>query len=308
MDMHVVKATVSRTAAAALASLVLLSSNSVAQHPTSELVSWSPSPPANGSALLLTVRRMVDTSDAIKGVTGSLADQELHFERSDGGNFVALGAIPIEAGDTLELSLTVNWSAGEQQRLVVLIPSKRVNFGADTLSVATRFTEEPDSALAERIERERELARGVTPIAHRTERIWSGRFMRPLSTEITSGFGRARVMNGEVQSRHLAVDLDGEGGEPVFATGGGLVALVRNFYYSGNVVFINHGAGLITAYSHLSRAAVVEGQNVTRGQIIGRVGSTGRVTGPHLHWTARYGTVPIDPLSLLHPELTAALP
>lgn len=295
-------------AAALVANSVLLSSIVLAQSRAAELVSWSPSPPANGSAVLLTVRRMVDTSDTITGVTGSLADQELHFERSEGGNFVALGAIPIEAGDTLELSLTVNWSAGEQERLVVLIPSRRVNFGADTLSVATRFTEEPDSLLAERIERERELARGVTPIAHRTERIWSGRFMRPLSTEITSGFGRARVMNGEVQSRHLGVDLDGEGGEPVFVTAGGIVALVRNFYYSGNVVFINHGAGLITAYSHLSRAEVVEGQNVTRGQIIGRVGSTGRVTGPHLHWTARYGTVSIDPLSLLHPELTAALP
>ena len=78
-----------------------------------------------------------------------------------------------------------------------------------------------------------------------------------------------------------------------------MVALVAPFYLAGNVVYLDHGEGLISAYFHLSRTDVKLGDIVERGQIIGAVGRTGRVTGPHLHWVTRYGGVTVDPMSVL---------
>jgi murein DD-endopeptidase MepM/ murein hydrolase activator NlpD len=78
-----------------------------------------------------------------------------------------------------------------------------------------------------------------------------------------------------------------------------VVELIGNFYLAGRAIYINHGGGLVTAYFHLSRAYVKEGDTVAAGQRIGAVGKSGRVTGPHLHWVARYGAVSADPMSLL---------
>lgn len=83
------------------------------------------------------------------------------------------------------------------------------------------------------------------------------------------------------------------------AAGRGVVALVGNLYLAGHAVYIDHGAGLVTGYFHLSRVDVAEGDTVARGQIIGGVGKSGRVTGPHLHWIARYGAITVDPMSLM---------
>jgi murein DD-endopeptidase MepM/ murein hydrolase activator NlpD len=107
------------------------------------------------------------------------------------------------------------------------------------------------------------------------------------------------VLNGEVQSRHLGTDFAGKVGAPVRAANAGIVALVADFYLAGTVVYLDHGEGIVTGYFHLSKALVATGDTVTRGQIIGRVGQSGRVTGPHLHWIARYGRLTVDPMSLL---------
>jgi murein DD-endopeptidase MepM/ murein hydrolase activator NlpD len=123
---------------------------------------------------------------------------------------------------------------------------------------------------------------------------------------VTSGFGRGRVFNGTVTSRHMGTDFAGAVGAPVRAANRGVVRIVDRFYLGGNVVYIDHGAGLVTAYLHLSQADVAVGDTVQRGQIIGRVGATGRVTGPHLHLIARYGQITVDPLTLLRVTQSAA--
>jgi murein DD-endopeptidase MepM/ murein hydrolase activator NlpD len=110
------------------------------------------------------------------------------------------------------------------------------------------------------------------------------------------------VYNGEVKSRHTGTDFAGAVGAPVSAAGRGVVALVADFYLAGRAVYIDHGAGLVTAYFHLSRADVAQGDTVAAGQRIGAVGQSGRVTGPHLHWVARYGIISVDPMSLLELE------
>jgi len=96
----------------------------------------------------------------------------------------------------------------------------------------------------------------------------------------------------------MGTDFAGAPGAPVRAANRGVVRIVDAFYYGGNVVYVDHGGGLTSAYLHLSRQLVAEGDTVTRGQVIGRVGATGRVTGPHLHLIVRYGRVTVDPMSL----------
>jgi murein DD-endopeptidase MepM/ murein hydrolase activator NlpD len=129
--------------------------------------------------------------------------------------------------------------------------------------------------------------------------MWTAAFVRPRSSRITARFGSGRTFNRTLASRHLGVDFAGKVGAPVRAANRGVVALVANFFLAGNVVYIDHGAGVVTGYFHLSRALVAEGDTVTRGQEIGLVGATGRVTGPHLHWSARYGALTVNPLDLL---------
>ena len=129
--------------------------------------------------------------------------------------------------------------------------------------------------------------------------MWTSSFLRPRDTKVTSRFGSGRVFNGRVSSSHLGVDYRGSTGEPIFAANRGVVALVAEFFLAGNVVYVNHGDGLVTGYFHMSQPEVAVGDTVERGQEIGLVGSTGRVTGPHLHWSARFGALTIDPGDLL---------
>jgi murein DD-endopeptidase MepM/ murein hydrolase activator NlpD len=143
------------------------------------------------------------------------------------------------------------------------------------------------------------MAGEVSEAAHRTPRLWTGDFVMPRDAGVTSGFGDGRVFNGQVSSRHTGLDLRGGPGDPVVAPTRGVVALVEQFELAGNNVYINHGAGLVTAYFHLSEQLVVAGDTVEAGTPIGRVGATGRVTGPHLHWVVRYGHTSVDPRSLL---------
>ena len=95
------------------------------------------------------------------------------------------------------------------------------------------------------------------------------------------------------------MDFDGAVGDSVLATNRGVVAYAGELYYSGTTVFIDHGAGLLSGYLHLSSVLVAAGDSVAPGQLIGRVGASGRVTGPHLHWLASYGEVNVDPVDLL---------
>jgi murein DD-endopeptidase MepM/ murein hydrolase activator NlpD len=153
--------------------------------------------------------------------------------------------------------------------------------------------------------REARRAHEVASAAHETPRLWHDAFVRPRPSRITSGFGGGREFNGTVTSRHMGTDFAGAVGAPVRAVNRGVVRLVDRFYLGGNVIYIDHGAGVTTAYLHLSRQLVAVGDTVRAGQVIGHVGATGRVTGPHLHLIARYGQVTVDPLSLLALESLA---
>jgi murein DD-endopeptidase MepM/ murein hydrolase activator NlpD len=119
-------------------------------------------------------------------------------------------------------------------------------------------------------------------------------------------FGSRRIINGEPRSPHSGVDYPARRGEAVLAIARGVVRLSDDLFFGGNSVFIDHGDGLVSMYMHLSRVDVAAGQQVERGQRIGAVGSTGRATGPHLHFGIRWHGARVDPALLLGP--TDAIP
>ena len=120
-------------------------------------------------------------------------------------------------------------------------------------------------------------------------------FISPIDSLITSAYGKKRFINGELRSPHLAIDLRGKEGTPIYAPKNGKVVLVANHFYSGNILILDHGGGLFSSYSHMQKHNVIEGDDIAKGEVIGFVGSTGRVTGPHLHWTIYLNKNRINP-------------
>jgi murein DD-endopeptidase MepM/ murein hydrolase activator NlpD len=240
----------------------------------------------------------VKTRDGAMLSGGEAAGEPLHFQRFRDGSARAMIAVPVEAPDSLPVLLFLGTDE-QRDTLPILLPVRRGGYANETLSVPPAYAR-PDSAASARIQSEIERSRQVSRRSQGKRRIWRGSFRLPRRSRITSAFGSARVYNGEVQSRHLGTDFAGAIGAPVRASGQGVVALVADFYLAGRAVYIDHGAGLVTAYFHLSKALVREGDTVVTGQRIGLVGQSGRVTGPHLHWVARYGAISVDPMSLLH--------
>ena len=130
---------------------------------------------------------------------------------------------------------------------------------------------------------------------------WQKGFIMPVNKGRTSGnFGGQRIMNGKPKSPHQGLDLAAPEGSPVFASSDGIVTLSDGeYFYTGNVIVINHGQNLSTIYAHMKTRTVKKGDIVKQGDIIGHVGQTGRATGPHLHWGASINGTRFQPLSLL---------
>ncbi len=266
--------------------------------PPKPVVTWTPARPAQGGFVMF--RAVPAKGDStIEGFTGHFAGEVLHFRRDSTGAFIAFGGVPVETRGNLDLPLAIARTGGTTDSVVLKVPVLASKFGKETLSVDPQFTDQPDSALAARIGREAILIRAAWIKTHQTPRLWTEPFARPRPSKITSGFGTGREFNGVVQSRHLGVDFDGSVGSTIRASNAGVIELVGEFYYSGNIVIVNHGGGIATAYLHMSKLLVKEGDTIAKGQLIGLVGSSGRVTGPHLHWIAKYGTISVNPLTLL---------
>ena len=129
--------------------------------------------------------------------------------------------------------------------------------------------------------------------------LWKGRFVEPVSGKISGRFGSRRVINGQPRKPHSGEDIAAPKGTPVIAMNDGMVRLTADHFFSGKGVIVDHGLGLFSMYFHLSSVDVKHGQVVKKGQVIGKVGSTGRATGPHLHWGVRLNGSRVDPYSLL---------
>lgn len=257
----------------------------------SAVISWEPTAPARGALFRVRVAGAPMSTE----LTGAVAGEALHFTKDSIRESFA--AVPIEGADSLDVVVRCNAGAGADS-LTVRIPTVAGDYPIERLRVAPAFGRRPDPATAARTARESRRATTMAENAHDTPRLWEPGFLLPRESRITSGFGGGREFNGTITSRHMGTDFAGATGAPVRAANRGVVRIVDAFYYGGNVVYIDHGGGLSSAYLHLSEQLVAAGDTVSRGQTIGRVGATGRVTGPHLHLIVRYGGVTVDPLSL----------
>lgn len=153
-----------------------------------------------------------------------------------------------------------------------------------------------------RIAKEREIKkRKKAEIGKIDSALYSAGFIRPVKGGVlTSRFGSQRILNGKPRNAHNGLDIAAPRGTPVYACSDGKVIFVADdFYYSGNFILIDHGQGLNTSYLHLSKTFVKEGDWVKKGEKIGEIGTTGRSTGPHLHWAAQWYSKRVDPAVLL---------
>jgi murein DD-endopeptidase MepM/ murein hydrolase activator NlpD len=188
-------------------------------------------------------------------------------------------------------------------------PDGSVSVGTETLSVSAGRYPETHLEVEQRYvdlsdEDQQRAARESRHIAEiyalRSDQSdWLVPFTSPLPG-VTGGrnFGHRRFFNGQPRNPHTGADLRAAEGTAVLAANGGRVVLAENLFFSGNAVFIDHGAGVISTYLHLSRIDVAVGDRIERGAQIGLAGATGRVTGPHLHWGIRVLDARVDPFTL----------
>ncbi len=234
---------------------------------------------------------------AIDDVTVHTFGRDVPAFETDDGTWRAIAGLDLDTKPgpaTVDVTATVDGRSVQATRdcriLAKTFPTRR-------LRVAPDYVNPPPDILA-RIQRDAALLERTWAATSPT-RLWNGPFVRPVPQRANSAFGTRSIFNGEPRSPHSGADFLSPAGTPVHAPNAGRVLVAENLYFTGNTVVVDHGLGLLSLFAHLSRMDVEAGEMVTTGQVLGAVGSTGRVTGPHLHWTLRAGGARVDPLSLL---------
>lgn len=244
-----------------------------------------------GSLLLLEVRSRKPLSE----VTAEWNSKNVPFWQASAGaadsdkapatdsREAILGVDLEKAPGTYPVVVHVQTAGSKPETCTLQIPVRAGKFATERLQVGKQFVE-PSPEQIQRANEERDKLRAifdqVTP-----EKLWDGDFRVPLDGVTTGGnFGKRRVLNGQPGSPHSGVDFPAVTGTPVHAAQSGRVALAQELFFSGNTVVVDHGLGIYTFYGHLSEIDVKVGNELQSGQVLGKVGATGRVTGPHLHW------------------------
>nr|WP_257456282.1 M23 family metallopeptidase [Archangium lipolyticum] len=256
------------------------------------LLSLQPGTARPGDPVLVTVRGLHEAP------TGTLGERPLRFYPVRGG-FQAVTGLPVEQTPG-QVAVKVTVPAAGSAAPVELSGTLDVvapGWPSRTLKVANKFVKPPPEVQT-RMEQDKAafaaaFAQGFVPPSFGENFAW------PRQGRVTAPYGDLRTFNGKKQTQHFGTDVDGAVGTPIYAANAGTVVMRRDNYASGNTVLVYHGAGLYTAYFHLSAFDVKEGQRVERGQLLGKVGNTGRVTGPHLHWGVKVDDLWVDGETLL---------
>ncbi len=250
---------------------------------------------APGELVIVEVR----ADEPLSTVEGRIFDRRVGFYRGPDGSWRGLVGIDLDVEPGLhDFVLRVTAVAGGRTSEQV----HRVGVGDKAyptrqLRVAPRYVEPPPE-VAERIARESREQQAIFASSS-PDRLWKGAWQRPVPGAATSAFGSRSVFNGQRRNPHSGADFRAAEGTPIEAPNHGRVVLTGDTYFSGGSVILDHGWGLYSYFAHLSKILVEEGALVEPGQVLGEAGSTGRVTGPHLHWTVRLNGARVDPLSLL---------
>jgi len=219
------------------------------------------------------------------------------FPAADVPGWYALAGVDVEAPlgpSTLHILVHEPGSTYDFSQTVVIQAS---HYRTSSLSVAPKYVE-PDPEQLLLIKDDTDLKARIFS-QHAVQPLWEGSFHAPVQAPPTDSFGTRRMFNGKMASIHKGMDFRVGTGTVVRAGNRGVVVLARPLYYEGNCVVIDHGMGLWTISMHLSQIDVREGQFVAQGERVGLSGTTGRVTGPHLHWAVRWQGTYLDPAKLL---------
>ncbi|QRK07861.1 M23 family metallopeptidase [Archangium violaceum] len=258
------------------------------------LLSLQPVAARPGDPVLVTVRGLAQAP------TGTLGERPLRFYPVRDG-FQALTGLAVEqVPGQVPVKVSVPATSGAAPTelsgtLDVVAPG----WPERRLKVANKFVKKkPAPEVQARMEADR-AAFAAAFAQSFVAPLFTENFAWPRQDTITAPYGDLRTFNGKKQSQHFGTDLRGAVGVPVYSANAGTVVMTRDAYASGNTVLVYHGAGLYTAYFHLSATDVKDGQRVERGQLLGKVGATGRVTGPHLHWGVKVDDLWVDGETLL---------
>jgi murein DD-endopeptidase MepM/ murein hydrolase activator NlpD len=252
-----------------------------------------PPAPRQGDAVMV----FVGGTRGARDVEGSLGPRHLAFFPY-GAEFAALAGVDLETRPgKLEWRIGLVDAGGTPRKASGAVAVRAARFPVQRLTLPdgmVNLDPEAERRAANEAARLRALYDTVSP-----ERLWRGAFTQPVaSRKPGSGFGFRRIINGQPRMPHSGIDYSADRGTPVVASNRGRVALLGDFFFAGRLVALDHGLGLYTLYFHLDGVAVSEGQLVERGQTVGTVGTTGRSTGPHLHFAAQLGRARINPPDL----------
>jgi murein DD-endopeptidase MepM/ murein hydrolase activator NlpD len=233
----------------------------------------------------------------IRAVEVSWNDRTIPYVR-DGHRWITVIGIDldIELGEH-RAETTVHYTDGSSERTGEIIDVKSKAFRTTKLTVAPKYVDLSAENQARAAADSKEIRAVYAQLTPR--KYWTEPFQSPIPG-VTGGrnFGHRRVFNGQPRDPHSGADLKASAGTEILASNAGKVVLANDYFFNGNAVFIDHGLGVVTMYLHLSKISVKVGDMVNRGQLVGLAGSTGRVTGPHLHWGVRILEARVDPFSL----------
>lgn len=277
-----------RTAALAVALVLAAAAWAQAQSPTLVLPSA-----ATRAGDVIAVR--VTVARGATGVTVHAFQTMWPAYQEDAATWMALVGIDLDRRPGIyDVAAAVASPAGSVTRPLTVVARR---FRTRTLTVAPDYVN-PSPELMARITADAAFMTGAYEHSADTP-AWTGGFVRPVPGRANSSFGTRSVFNGERRNPHAGTDFLSGTGTPIHAPAGGHIAAARDLFFTGNTVVIDHGLGVFSMLAHLSRIDVREGDTVDTGMIVGLVGATGRVTGPHLHWALRIGEARVDPLSAL---------
>ncbi|HPQ96123.1 MAG: peptidoglycan DD-metalloendopeptidase family protein [Thiothrix sp.] len=211
------------------------------------------------------------------------------------GSWVALVGIPLDATPGQQSLQVTNPQSGEGFSSAFTVRGK--HYKTQRLRIHDRNKVTPDEASSQRILAELKVQERLKN--HFSAREANYDFIKPVSGRDSGRFGSRRIINGQQRSPHSGMDLAVPSGTPVRSTASGTVLYTGNLFFSGNVVYVDHGSGLISMYAHLSNIKVRPGQQLRQGEVLGLSGKTGRATGPHLHWSVYLNGEAVDPALLL---------
>ena len=256
-----------------------------------------------GELVLVTVAG----NDAKTPPTAALHGRELDFfTGASTGTWLAFIGLDLEfSTGPVTLNVVMRAPGGKPVRKDERLDIADAGFPIVELKVEQKFVT-PDKNDSERAEAE---AAKLHKLFTKTEpkRLFEGRFDSPIPGASTGRLGERRIFNGQPRAPHSGMDLKAKLGQPVRAPAAGRVLLADPLFFAGKTIILDHGLGLTTQYAHLSKFLVKPGDLVKKGQIIGKVGATGRVTGPHLHWALKLKTSRVDPYSLVFLDLDTKL-